>query len=322
MIHVTATYPLRTPSCVRAAGAGVRHARSYCQSSEITIKIRPIFRSNSTGKERDEETGYSYFGARYMDHDLMTMWLSVDPLADKYPSISPYAYCAWNSVKLVDPEGGEITDFKDKKGNLLKHIEDGQSVSYKITGTGAHEHFEYESGNINAENIDYQTSIVVQEQQSYNMNNPDLKEKIDSKTGRSSTFCNYATQNIQEAVESIPGNNNVFTPGNANEMGKAMAKSYNYIPVTRQEASNYADQGFLVISSWINPSGNHGHVATLSVGTNRGVGNEYANIGLAKYSGFKTFGATYGKSKQPDVKHYVYMRSSCKSVIIIANKHN
>ena len=37
-----------------------------------------------TGKERDEETGYGYFGARYMDHELMTMWLSVDPLADKY----------------------------------------------------------------------------------------------------------------------------------------------------------------------------------------------------------------------------------------------
>ena len=58
-----------------------------------------------TGKERDVETGYGYFGARYMDHELMTMWLSVDPMADKYPSISPYAYCAWNPIKLVDPNG-------------------------------------------------------------------------------------------------------------------------------------------------------------------------------------------------------------------------
>ena len=54
-------------------------------------------------EERDEETGYGYFGARYMDHEPMTMWLSVDPMADKCPSISPYAYCAWNSVKLIDP---------------------------------------------------------------------------------------------------------------------------------------------------------------------------------------------------------------------------
>ena len=61
--------------------------------------------STFTGKEKDAETGYGYFGARYMDHELMTMWLSVDPMADKYPSISPYAYCAWNPVKLVDPDG-------------------------------------------------------------------------------------------------------------------------------------------------------------------------------------------------------------------------
>ena len=61
-----------------------------------------------TGKERDEETGYGYFGARYMDHELMTMWLSVDPMADKYSSISSYAYCAWNPIRLTDPNGCDI----------------------------------------------------------------------------------------------------------------------------------------------------------------------------------------------------------------------
>lgn len=74
-------------------------------------------RSGANGKERDKETGYGYLprqarqahhGARYMDHELMTMWLSVDPMSDKYPSISPYAYCAWNPVKLVDPDGRDV----------------------------------------------------------------------------------------------------------------------------------------------------------------------------------------------------------------------
>ena len=68
-----------------------------------------------TGKERDEETGYGYFGARYMDHELMTMWLSVDPMADKYPNISPYAYCAWNPIKLVDPDGREFDPATEEK---------------------------------------------------------------------------------------------------------------------------------------------------------------------------------------------------------------
>ena len=58
-----------------------------------------------TGKERDEETGFGYFGARYMDYELMTMWLSVDPMADKYPNISPYAYCSNNPIILIDPDG-------------------------------------------------------------------------------------------------------------------------------------------------------------------------------------------------------------------------
>lgn len=38
----------------------------------------------------------------------LSTWLSVDPMADKYPSLSPYNYCAWNPMKLVDPEGEEI----------------------------------------------------------------------------------------------------------------------------------------------------------------------------------------------------------------------
>ena len=65
----------------------------------------PKYPQSFTGKERDSETGFSYFGARYYDSDVLTGWLSVDPLADKYPSLSPYAYCAWNPVKLVDPDG-------------------------------------------------------------------------------------------------------------------------------------------------------------------------------------------------------------------------
>ena len=59
-------------------------------------------------KEKDEETGFSYFGARYYDSDLSGLFLSIDPMADKYPSISPYAYCAWNPIRLVDPDGREV----------------------------------------------------------------------------------------------------------------------------------------------------------------------------------------------------------------------
>ena len=59
------------------------------------------------GKEKDDETGYSYYGARYYT-DRLSIWLSVDPLADKYPHLSPYAYCADNPVIFRDPDGRKL----------------------------------------------------------------------------------------------------------------------------------------------------------------------------------------------------------------------
>ena len=61
-----------------------------------------------SAKEKDAETGYSYFGARYYNSDL-SVWLNVDPQASKYPSLSPYVYCADNPIKLVDPNGEAFT---------------------------------------------------------------------------------------------------------------------------------------------------------------------------------------------------------------------
>ena len=40
-----------------------------------------------------------------LNSPIYAIWLSVDPLSDKYPYISPYAYCSWNPVKYVDPDG-------------------------------------------------------------------------------------------------------------------------------------------------------------------------------------------------------------------------
>ncbi len=64
-----------------------------------------------SAKEKDEETQYSYFGARYYHSDI-SVWLSVDPLADKYPSLSPFMYCAGNPVILVDPDGRNFEEWE------------------------------------------------------------------------------------------------------------------------------------------------------------------------------------------------------------------
>jgi RHS repeat-associated protein len=71
-------------------------------------------------KELDEETGLYYYGARYYDARV-SLWLGADPMQEKYPNISTYAYCAQNPVKFIDPTGkdGEaVVDSENRTINI------------------------------------------------------------------------------------------------------------------------------------------------------------------------------------------------------------
>jgi uncharacterized protein (TIGR02594 family) len=98
----------RLPGLSTGLGSAIQHLH-YLPFGEEQIGQRLTnFNSRYTfsAKEKDIETGYSYFGARYYTSDL-SIWLSVDPMSDKYPNMTPYAYCANNPVILVDPDGME-----------------------------------------------------------------------------------------------------------------------------------------------------------------------------------------------------------------------
>ncbi|HHW59090.1 MAG: RHS repeat-associated core domain-containing protein [Bacteroidales bacterium] len=91
----------------------------------------------SNYKELDNETNYTYFGARYYDSEL-SVWLSVDPMSDKYPSLSPYCYTADNPVVLVDPNGNEIRIYYKEKKGISRLFERSKYITYtpgmKYTG--------------------------------------------------------------------------------------------------------------------------------------------------------------------------------------------
>jgi hypothetical protein len=40
----------------------------------------------------------------------------VDPLAEKYPGVSPYAYCLNNPVNAIDPDGGDVIILRNTAG--------------------------------------------------------------------------------------------------------------------------------------------------------------------------------------------------------------
>ena len=61
------------------------------------------------GKELDRMHGLNLldYGARWYD-PLLGRFTTMDPLCEKYYSISPYAYCANNPVNAVDPDGKRV----------------------------------------------------------------------------------------------------------------------------------------------------------------------------------------------------------------------
>ena len=71
------------------------------------------------GKELDRMHGLDLFdyGARHYDAAI-SRWWGVDALAEKYYSISPYAYCANNPVKFIDPTGMSYDWVQDKENRI------------------------------------------------------------------------------------------------------------------------------------------------------------------------------------------------------------
>ena len=114
------------------SGAIVQHLE-YVPFGETFIDERRSQSSWTTpylfsGKERDEETGLLYFGARYQDSKY-GIWYSVDPLAEKFAGRSSYEFCLSNPVRFIDINGMDPTAkeakaiashvYGDKKDDIL-----------------------------------------------------------------------------------------------------------------------------------------------------------------------------------------------------------
>ena len=86
------------------------------------------------GKELDTKKGLNWYdyGAREYDAAL-GVFTSVDPLAEKYPGISPYAYCANNPIRYIDPTGMEFTESAwDYVNKLIAEVNSRQASNNAI----------------------------------------------------------------------------------------------------------------------------------------------------------------------------------------------
>ena len=115
------------------------------------------------GKEQDIETGLYYYGARYYDPKT-SIWLSVDPLAEKFPNHSPYSYCFNNPINLIDPDGREPQD--PPKGRVLAIFYHGGpdglgSIHSTTKGTGGTgERYNATAAYAKSKGLDFKGAII------------------------------------------------------------------------------------------------------------------------------------------------------------------
>ena len=74
-------------------------------------------------KEFDEETGMYYYGARYYEPRL-SLWMSVDRFAEKYPATSGYNYAINNPVRYIDINGDSIRVSSENRELFNKTLKD------------------------------------------------------------------------------------------------------------------------------------------------------------------------------------------------------
>ncbi|MBR4493026.1 MAG: RHS repeat-associated core domain-containing protein [Bacteroidales bacterium] len=107
----------------------------YAPFGEITTEYAPLWQNATlpkyvfNAKELDEETGMYYYEARYYKPPVFT---SRDPMFEKYFWMTPYAYCANNPVKYVDPSGEDWYINGEASSDMVNQLNNHTSDNFTL----------------------------------------------------------------------------------------------------------------------------------------------------------------------------------------------
>ena len=78
-----------------------------------------------------------YYGVKYYE-PVLALWYGVDALAEKYPSIGGYVYCANNPIKIIDPDGNDgeiVVEGNAITINAMIYIHGGRNANSTLATT-------------------------------------------------------------------------------------------------------------------------------------------------------------------------------------------
>jgi len=181
-----------------------------------------------TGKELILMHGLNWqdFGARWLDNVRM-QWTTMDPLAEKIPWMSPYAYCSDNSINRIDPDGKD--DYFDSKGNFVRHIDTRINNILIISGKSSKSLTSYNYSSKNAANRSMLSAVVT-----YYANKAVIMQKVGvvdvntSKVGDAMASTNSTNLHLSINVSQETGKIN-REAGNADNVTNSFVHEGNHI---------------------------------------------------------------------------------------------
>lgn len=238
------------------------------------------------GKELDGKTGLYYYGARYYD-PKGSIWLSIDPLAEKFPGYSPYNYTMNNPINMVDPDGRAPLDWyrNNKTGNISWHNGNGAKSGYTNIGT--------------------QTNVATGTGQNLQLNSNGTFKDLNSGKSYGANSTVIANTSTRETVTSISNSKTLEAAGKTNDYVSGVAS-----PLAKfGSSSNIASQTFsatvsgaAVSDNAINSLGTLNKVSTFgNVAGTLGKAAPFISVGVGALQiqeGYNLDGGTFGKNAQ------------------------
>ncbi|MDR0825378.1 MAG: DUF6443 domain-containing protein [Prevotella sp.] len=135
---------------------------SFAENSVAEQGLQPYKYNN---KELDQMHGLNLYdyGARHLTLDI-PRFTTVDPLTEKYYSISPYAYVGNNPLKYVDPDGRDVWEINGQ-GEIVQRIEDKTQDAFYMVAQDADGNYQRtyttdENGNKTYDSITFEYGTI------------------------------------------------------------------------------------------------------------------------------------------------------------------
>ena len=209
-----------------------------------TLQIQPYKYST---KELDRENGLDLydFSARMYD-PMLPMFTSVDPLSEKKPWNSPYAYCGGNPILRIDISGKDDYNVNALGYfSLLKKTDDKNDLIYSMQG----------------DNINYNHFISVDKSFIVSEKTVNIKHKMADGVIGTTSITYYKGDNLKKIYNFLNNNNNIvewslveFDSGTTKLYFLGTAHNPDYDPSQSYFSSLATEQkGILIESRHIHP---------------------------------------------------------------------